>query len=74
VTSPRVPNSAAGSVTIRRSGRSSADAHPEVWEPLREAAAGGNVTLLYSSRDTEHNNAVALREYLMARLAGAGRG
>jgi uncharacterized protein YeaO (DUF488 family) len=44
------------------------DEHPEVWLPLSEAAASGDITLLYSSRDAEHNNAVALREYLMARL------
>jgi uncharacterized protein YeaO (DUF488 family) len=42
--------------------------HPEAWRPLRDAAAVGDITLLYSSRDVEHNNAVALREYLMARL------
>jgi uncharacterized protein YeaO (DUF488 family) len=42
--------------------------HPEAWRPLRDAAAAGDITLLYSSRDVEHNNAVALREYLMARL------
>jgi uncharacterized protein YeaO (DUF488 family) len=29
--------------------------------------------LLYNSRDAEHNNAVALRDYLMARLAPADR-
>ena len=47
------------------------DAHPEAWQPLRDAAAAASdVTLLYSSRDVEHNNAVALREYLMARIDG----
>lgn len=40
------------------------DAHPEAWQPLLEAASHGPVTLLFSSRDTEHNNAVALNEYL----------
>lgn len=40
------------------------DAHPEAWQPLREAAAHGPVTLFYSSHDQEHNNAVALRDYL----------
>jgi uncharacterized protein YeaO (DUF488 family) len=44
------------------------DGHPEAWRPLADATAAGDVTLLYSSRDGEHNNAVALREYLMARL------
>jgi len=28
----------------------------------------GNVTLLFSARDAERNNAVALRDYLMAKL------
>jgi uncharacterized protein YeaO (DUF488 family) len=47
------------------------DGRPEAWEPLRDAADAGDITLLYSSHDAEHNNAVALREYLMARLAKA---
>ncbi|HLK47694.1 MAG TPA: DUF488 domain-containing protein [Bryobacteraceae bacterium] len=38
--------------------------HPEAWGPLRSAAQRGRVTLVYSSHDAEHNNAVALREYL----------
>ena len=46
------------------------DAHIAAWQPLIEAARKGNVTLLYSSRDTEHNNAIALQEYLNAHLAG----
>jgi uncharacterized protein YeaO (DUF488 family) len=50
------------------------DGSPEVWRPLAEAAATSDITLLYSSRDTTHNNAVALREYLMARVRGAGSG
>ena len=44
------------------------DRHPEAWEPLRDAANAGDITLLYSSHDADHNNVVALREYLMARL------
>jgi uncharacterized protein YeaO (DUF488 family) len=32
--------------------------------PLREASRTGPVTLVYGARDTEHNAAVALREYL----------
>ncbi|MBF6613337.1 MAG: DUF488 domain-containing protein [Chloroflexi bacterium] len=45
------------------------DTHPTAWQPLLEAAREGDVTLLYSARDTEHNNAAALKEYLNARLA-----
>jgi len=43
------------------------DRHPEACDPIRAAARHGPVTLIYSSHDTEHNNAVALREYLNAR-------
>ena len=32
-----------------------------------DAAIAGDVTLLYSSRDCEHNNAIALRDYLRTR-------
>jgi uncharacterized protein YeaO (DUF488 family) len=48
------------------------DAHQAAWHPLVEAARKGNVTLLYSARDTEHNNAQALREYLQVRVATTG--
>ena len=40
------------------------DANPQAWQPLVDAAAHGEVTLLYSSRDREHNNAVVLAELL----------
>src|SRR3954467_11752905 len=43
------------------------DDHPDAWQPLAAAADASDITLLYSSRDAEHNNAVALREYLVAR-------
>ena len=44
------------------------DRRPEAWNPILAAAERGTVTLLYSSRDTEHNNAVALKSYLEAKL------
>ncbi len=43
-------------------------AHKESLDPLLEAARQGPVTLIYSSHDTLHNNAVALRTYLERRL------
>jgi uncharacterized protein YeaO (DUF488 family) len=49
------------------------DANPEAWQPLMEAARRGPVELLYSSRDTEHNNAVALRDYLASKLQRQSR-
>ncbi len=45
------------------------DERPDAWKPILEAAKGGKVTLLYSSHDTEHNNAVALKRFLDAKLA-----
>jgi uncharacterized protein YeaO (DUF488 family) len=38
-------------------------------EPLFNAARRGNITLLYSAHDTEHNSALALKSYLEKRLA-----
>lgn len=43
------------------------DSHPEACAPIRTSERHGRVTLVYSSHDTEHNNAVALKEYLSAR-------
>ena len=40
------------------------DRAPEVCKPIRQATRKGTVTLLYSSHDAEHNNAVALKEYI----------
>ena len=43
------------------------DSRPEAWKPIVSAARRGTVTLVYSSHDTEHNNAVALQEYLQTK-------
>jgi uncharacterized protein YeaO (DUF488 family) len=45
------------------------DARPDAVQPILDAARRGPVTLLFSASDAEHNNAVALREYLDTRLA-----
>lgn len=42
-------------------------ANPDAWQPILDAARKGNVTLLYSARDTEHNGAVVLRDFLEKR-------
>jgi len=44
------------------------DSRPEAWLPLVSAARRGTVTLVYSSHDAEHNNAVALKRYLRSRV------
>jgi len=36
----------------------------DAWMPILETAKKGNVTLLFSAHDSEHNNAVALKEFL----------
>jgi uncharacterized protein YeaO (DUF488 family) len=41
---------------------------PETWQPIMEKSRRSDVTLLYSARDSEHNNAVALRNFLIAKL------
>ncbi len=43
-------------------------ANPQAWEPLVAASRRGRVTRVYSAHDSEHNNAVALREFLQQRL------
>jgi uncharacterized protein YeaO (DUF488 family) len=43
------------------------DSRPGAWQPIASAARRGRVTLVYSSHDTEHNNAVALQQYLQAK-------
>jgi uncharacterized protein YeaO (DUF488 family) len=45
---------------------------PEAWQPLVEAASKGTITLVYSSQETERNNAVALREFLMGKMKRPG--
>lgn len=44
------------------------EANPGSWEPLLEAARNGKVTLLYSARDAEKNNAAALKEFVIKKL------
>lgn len=41
---------------------------PESWRPLLDVARHGVLTLLYSARDEEHNNALVLKEYLERKL------
>lgn len=40
------------------------DKRPDAWQVLAEQARQRMVTLLYSARDSQHNNAVALKNYL----------
>ncbi len=44
------------------------DAANPALAPLLEAEAKGDVTLLYSARNTQNNNAVALKKYIDERI------
>jgi len=46
-------------------------AEPDAWEPLVDAARKGTITLVYSSKELEINNAVALKEFVEAKLKKA---
>lgn len=54
---------------FQRRYRLELEANRDAWQPILDAAAKGRVTLLFSSRDTEHNNVVALRAFLLERPA-----
>lgn len=44
------------------------DSRASFWQPLAVQAERHRVTLVYSARDEEHNQAVALKMYLDARI------
>jgi uncharacterized protein YeaO (DUF488 family) len=44
--------------------------NPDAWQPLLEAAREGTLTLIYSAKNEDHNNAVALKEFLEEHLHG----
>lgn len=50
--------------------RAELEANPAAWKPILEAAQHGDVTLLYSVRHTQLNNALALRAFLEDQMAG----
>lgn len=48
---------------------------PEIVDEIRQKSAVRPVTLLYSAHDSVHNQAVALREYLLSdKVAGKQKG
>ena len=57
---------------FQRRYRRELDAKREALEPILKAARRGRVTLVYSSHDAEHNNAVALKAYLDAKMSRRG--
>jgi uncharacterized protein YeaO (DUF488 family) len=48
------------------------DSKPEIWQGILDTSLQGNVTLLFGAKDIWHNNALALKLYLEARLSVEG--
>jgi uncharacterized protein YeaO (DUF488 family) len=44
------------------------ESRPEAWRPIVNAARRGTVTLVYGSHDERHNHAVALKDYVRAKM------
>jgi uncharacterized protein YeaO (DUF488 family) len=53
---------------FQRRYRQELERRPTVLDPLLEAARQGDVTLVYSARDEQHNQAVVLQQVLEERL------
>lgn len=53
---------------FQRRYRAELENNPEAWKPILEAAQRGNVALLYSAHDMEHNSALALKSFVEERL------
>lgn len=58
---------------FQRRYRAELDRNAAALEPILKAAHRGRVTLIYSSHDQEHNNAVVLKTYIESRQAGSKR-
>lgn len=59
---------------FERRYRAELDGNPEVAELAALGAEEARLTLLYSARDTEHNQALVLRDVLQAYLDDTGSG
>ena len=44
------------------------ESRPDAWRPIVAAARCGTVTLVYSSHDEQQNHAVALKDYVRAKM------
>ncbi len=58
---------------FQRRYRAELDRNAEALEPILKAARCGQVTLVYSSHDQEHNNAVVLKAYVESHLGASNR-
>jgi uncharacterized protein YeaO (DUF488 family) len=56
---------------FQRRYRTELQRKPQLWKPLLQAAREGTITLIFSSHDAEHNNAVVLKKFLEFHLSQA---
>jgi uncharacterized protein YeaO (DUF488 family) len=59
---------------FRERYRAELDSRPDAAQPLLDALRDGSVVLLYAAKDTEHNNAIVLRGWLLEQLGRPIRG
>ena len=57
---------------FQRRYRTELESNPETWQPILEEARRGDVTLLYSARDMEHNSARLLKSFLKEQRTPSG--
>jgi len=55
-------------VEFQKRYRAELESNPSAWKPILDVAKGGMVTLLFSSHDAEHNNAIVLKSFLDEKL------
>lgn len=58
---------------FQRRYRAELKGNPQAWQPLLEAARTDDVTLVFSSKELERNNAVALKLFLEDKLKRSHR-
>jgi uncharacterized protein YeaO (DUF488 family) len=49
---------------LQKRCRAELASNPNAWKPVLESPKRGDVNLLYSARDIEHNNASVLKSFL----------
>jgi uncharacterized protein YeaO (DUF488 family) len=58
---------------FRKWYRTEISRNPDLLDPIRDALAKGDVTLLFAAKDEAHNNAVVLKERLERGLKASAR-
>jgi uncharacterized protein YeaO (DUF488 family) len=54
---------------FQRRYTSELESNRAAWQPILDAARHGTITLVYGAKDTEHNDAVVLKNFLNQKLS-----